>query len=333
MRKAAIIGMGVISSTHLAAIQANPRITLAAVCDIDESKRSAAPLGVPFYTDFRTMILETRPDVVHICLPHCLHVPVSMEAAELGVHVFCEKPMAMNTRQAEEFAAFEAAHPDIHMGICLQNRFNDSVEMLKGLIDSGEYGAVLGVRGTVPWYREKEYYEQSPWRGKWESAGGGCMINQAVHTLDLMYLLGGEIRKLKAVTAQLLDYGIEVEDTVAAALTYENGARGMFLATIANYDNESVQLSLRLEKASFVIMNNTLYRIGPDGSGELLCQDGKLPGSKFYYGSSHKKLIDLFYQALEDGSQDYLHVSQALMSIRLIDAIQESGRTGKTVFI
>ena len=100
MKKAAIIGMGVISSTHLAAIQANPRITLAAVCDIDESKRSAAPLGVPFYTDFRTMILETRPDVVHICLPHCLHVPVSMEAAELGVHVFCEKPRAMNTRQA-----------------------------------------------------------------------------------------------------------------------------------------------------------------------------------------------------------------------------------------
>lgn len=333
MKKAAIIGLGVISSIHMAAIQANPRIRLVAVCDIDEGKRNAAPCGVPFYTDFRTMILDTRPDVVHICLPHCLHVPVSMEAAKLGVHVFCEKPMAMNTEQAKEFAAFEAAHPDIHMGICLQNRFNESVEMLKGLIDSGEYGAVTGIRGTVFWYREKEYYEASPWRARWDTAGGGCMINQAVHTLDLMYLLGGEIRELKAVTAQLLDYGIEVEDTVAAALTYENGARGMFLATIANYDNESVQLSVRLEKASFVILDNTLYRIGPDGSRELLCQDAKLPGSKFYYGASHQKLIGLFYQALEEDSQDYLHVSQALMSIRLIDAIQESGRTGKTVVI
>lgn len=333
MKKAAIIGMGVISSIHLAAIESNPGITLAAVCDTDESRRSSAPANVPFYTDYKTMILETRPDVVHICLPHYLHVPVAEEAARLGVHVFCEKPMALNAKEGAEFAEFEAAHPDIHIGICLQNRFNESVEMLKSLIDSGKYGAVKGVRGTVPWYREKEYYEVQPWRGKWDTAGGGCMINQAVHTLDLMYHLGGEIKELKASVAQLLDYGIEVEDTVAAALTFANDARGMFLATIANYTNESVQLSVSLEKASFLIMDNILYRIHEDGSKEILCEDAKLPGTKFYYGASHSKLIDLFYKALEEGTQDYLHVHEALMSIRLIDAIQESGRSGQIVSV
>lgn len=333
MKKAAIIGMGVISSIHLAAIESNPDITLVAVCDTDEGRRSEAPAGVPFYTDYKTMILEVRPDVVHICLPHYLHVPVAMEAAKLGAHVFCEKPMAMNAGEGAEFAAFEAAHPDIHIGICLQNRFNESVEMLKGLIDGGEYGKVTGIRGTVPWYREKEYYEVQPWRGKWDTAGGGCMINQAVHTLDLMYHLCGEIKDLKASVAQLLDYGIEVEDTVAAALSFANGARGMFLATIANYTNESVQISVQLEKASFLIMDNILYRIREDGSKELLCEDAKLPGTKFYYGASHSKLINLFYEALENNSQNFLHVHEALMSIRLIDAIQESGRTGNRVTV
>lgn len=333
MKKTAIIGMGVISYIHLAAIQSNSNITLVAVCDIDESRRSAAPTNVPFYTDYRTMIHETKPDVVHICLPHYLHVPVAEEAAKLGVHVFCEKPMALNAKEGAEFAEFEAAHPDIHIGICLQNRFNESVEMLKSLIDGGEYGAVTGIRGTVPWYREKEYYEVQPWRGKWDTAGGGCMINQAVHTLDLMYHLGGEIKELKATVTQLLDYGIEVEDTIAAALTFKNGARGMFFATIANYTNESVQISVRLEKASFLIMDNTLYRIHADGSKEILCEDARLPGTKFYYGASHSKLINLFYNALEAKTQDYLHVHEALMSIRLIDAIQESGQSGQVVTI
>lgn len=331
MKKAAVIGMGVISSTHIAAIQSNPGITLAGVCDIEESKRSEAPEGVPFYTDYKTMILETKPDVVHICLPHYLHVPVAMEAAEMGVHVFCEKPMALNAEEGRKLVEFEASHPDIHMGICLQNRFNESVEMLRQIIGSGEYGAVTGVRGTVPWYREKEYYEAQPWRGRWDTAGGGCMINQSVHTLDLMYFLGGEITELKAVVAQLLDYGIEVEDTTAARLTFANGAKGLFMATIANYTNESVQISVRLEKASFLIMDNILYRVGENGSREVLCEDARLPGTKFYYGASHRKLIGLFYEALENNTQDYLHVRDSLMSIRLIDAIQESGRTGKTI--
>ncbi len=333
MKKAAVIGMGVIAPIHFAAIKDNQNITLVGVCDIEEGKRAEAPEGVPFFTDYKEMIREVKPDVVHICLPHYLHVPVSEEAARMGVHVFCEKPVAMNRKEAQEFAEFEAAHPQIHMGICLQNRSNESVERLKELIDSGEYGAVTGIRGTVPWYREKEYYEVQPWRGKWETAGGGCMINQSVHTLDLMYHLGGPVREIKAVTAQLLDYGIEVEDTVAARLTFENGANGVFLATIANYENESVQISVRTERARFLIMDNILYRIGDDGSKELLMEDAKLPGTKFYYGASHGKLIAKFYQALEDGSQDYLHVRDAVMSIRLIDAIHESSKSGHAVSV
>lgn len=331
MKKAAVIGLGDISTIHIGAIQGNPDITLTAVCDIDESARERAPEEVPFYTDYKKMIAEAKPDVVHICLPHYLHVPVTMDAVNLGVHVLCEKPAALNCLQAEEFAAFEAAHPEAHIGICLQNRFNESIEMLKSLLSEGTYGKITGARGIVPWFRPKSYYDCKPWRGTWKYAGGGCMINQAVHTLDLLYYLGGPIHSIKASVSQILDYGIEVEDTVSAKLSFENGAHGLFMATNANYKNESVQISVETERAEFSIIENTLYLQDEENGRQRLIEDAKLPGTKFYYGASHAKLIDAFYRAIEQDSQDYIHVKDAVMSMRLIDTIHESGRFGQTV--
>lgn len=331
MKSAAVIGLGDISAIHIAAIRRNPDITLKAVCDIDERARKRAPEGTAFYTGYHEMIQKEQPDVVHVCLPHYLHVPISKEAVNLGAHVFCEKPVAMNTTEAVDFAAFEAAHPDRHIGICLQNRFNESVEMLKELIDSGQFGKVSGLKGFVPWARPKSYYDEKPWRGTWKHAGGGCMINQSVHTLDLLYYLGGPIESINASVSQLLDYGIEVEDTVSAALRFESGAQGLFFATNANYKNEGVQISVQTGGAEFSIIDNVLYQTEPDGNKKRLAEDAKMPGEKFYYGASHEKLIRAFYQAIESGSQDYLHVKDAVMSIRLIDAIQQSGRSGKRI--
>lgn len=332
MKRAAVIGLGTIAPIHLHSIAANADlITLAAVCDSDEKARANAPQGVPCYADWREMVQKEKPDVVHICLPHYLHAPVAMEAAQMGCHVFCEKPVALNAAQAREFAAFEAAHPETHIGICLQNRRNRSVEALKSIIADGEYGAVTGTRGSVPWFRPKSYYEAQPWRGKWATAGGGCMINQSVHTLDLLYFLGGPIQAVRASVGQLLDYGIEVEDTVNARLYYQSGAMGLFDATIANYRNDNVQINVQLEGGEFVIRNNALWQLGEDDSETLIVRDDRLPGSKFYYGASHGKLIRQFYEALEQDTQDYIHVADAVMSIRLIDAIQQSGRYGQTV--
>ena len=180
----------------------------------------------------------------------------------------------------------------------------------------------------VPLARPKEYYDVKPWRGKWKTAGGGCMINQSVHTLDLLYYLAGPIKRLKASVSQVLDYGIEVEDTVTASLEFENGAHGLFYATNANFKNESVQLAVDMERASFRMRDNILYQVAEDGTETVIVEDRRMPGSKFYYGASHEKLIRKFYNSLETGSGDYIHVADAEMSIRLIDAIQNSGRFG-----
>lgn len=328
MRTAAVIGLGAIAPIHLAAIAANERIELVGVCDVDEGARSRAPEGVPAYADFREMIERERPDCVHVCLPHNLHYPVSRAAAEMGVNVFCEKPLALDDREARDFVGLEAAHPELQMGICLQNRLNETTEELRRIIRGGEYGRVVGIRATVPWSRSREYYEEGPWRGRWAEAGSGVLMNQAIHTLDLMYYLAGPVRRLRASVSKLLDYDIEVEDTVCAQMEFESGARGLFFATNANFANEGVELSVRLEGASFRMRDNVLYRLdGPSGERALV-EDARMPGSKFYYGASHSKLIRRFYESLEDGSGDYVHVSDAYMSLHLIEVIKRAGLTG-----
>lgn len=323
MKRAAIIGFGVIGPIHLAAIQANPDIALCAICDVNPAVQSRIPEGIPFYTDYVQMYEARHPDCVHICLPHWLHYPVSRFFVEQGVSVFCEKPVGLNMEQAGRFAKLEAAHPEVKVCICLQNRLNETTQMLKALLDSGEYGSIIGCRGFVPWYRDKAYYQASPWRGDWNQAGGGCMINQSVHTLDLLYYLCGPISKIQASTSQILDYDITVEDTVTARLEFEGGFNGLFFATNANYANESVQIKVVTEKAVFLIEDDRLYRIS-DGNREILCENAKMPGEKFYFGASHDKLIRRFYRALEENTDDYIHVQDAVMSIRLIDTIQRS---------
>lgn len=326
MKKAAIIGFGTIAPIHLAAILANPEIRLCAVCDIDPALKASVPEGAAFYTDYQELCQQEKPDCVHICLPHWLHYPVSKYFAEQGVNIFCEKPVALTPAEAAEFAALEAAHPEVKIGICLQNRLNETTQMLKKLIDSGEYGAVTGCRGFVPWCRDKSYYDAAPWRGIMKTAGGGSMMNQSVHTLDLLYYLCGPIVSLHGAVDQISDLGIEVEDNVTARLEFACGARGLFFATNCNYANESVQIRVVTEKAVFHIEDDCLYRIHPDGQREKLCENAKMPGAKFYFGASHGKLIHQFYQVLENGGEDYIHVRDAVMSIRLIDAICTSSR-------
>ena len=333
MIKAAIIGLGDISFVHLDAIASNPEIKLAAVCDLDKELRSRAPEGVPFYADYREMVRVEQPDVVHVCLPHYLHYPVSKDLVEMGVNVFCEKPLALNIAQAEEFAALEAAHPEVKIGICLQNRLNETTVELKRPIDSGEYGKVTGIRGFVPWYRAPEYYAVKPWRGTWEYAGGGSMINQSLHTLDLLYYLAGDVDRLHAVVGQLNDYGIEVEGDIIARMEFANGARGLFFATNNNWTNESVQIRVAMEKGVFHIEDNTLYQINPDSSREVICKAPRLEGIKFYYGASHSKMVELFRQAVETGGDNYVHARDAVMVIRLMDTIFKSAKEDKLIQI
>ena len=332
MMKAAIVGFGTISIVHIDAIASNPGMELVAICDINEALAAKVPAGVKFYTDYKKMCQEVKPDVIHNLLPHYLHYPVTKELVEMGFNVFCEKPIALNTKEAEQFCALEAAHREVKIGVCLQNRMNETTEALKQIIDSGEYGRIVGIRGFVPWRRGKEYYDAQPWRGKWKYAGGGSMINQSLHTLDLLYFLGGDIARLHAVVGQTNEYPeVEVEGDIIARLEFANGANGLFFATNNNWTNESVQIRVAMEKGIFHIEDNTLYKIEADSSRTVICKAPKLEGIKFYYGASHTRLVARFYEAVRNNTDDYIHISEGAMIVKLMDSIFRSSNTGRLV--
>ncbi|MFC4801940.1 Gfo/Idh/MocA family protein [Neobacillus sp. GCM10023253] len=330
MLKTAVIGLGDISKIHIPAIQANPNTELVAVCDINESLKDTVP-GVNFYTDYHEMLEKEALDCVHNCLPHYLHYPVTKACVEKGVHVFQEKPLGLNAEEGQALVRLENEHSDIKIGVCLQNRYNETFETLLEIVKSGEYGKVTGVKGLVAWFRPKAYYDAKPWRGKMELAGGGVMINQALHTIDLMQLIGGEIDSIKGSVNQLLDYGIEVEDTASAHIHFKHGAKGLFFATNANAENSSVELEVLLEKGKFNIKDSILVRVTEESKKEVLVEDAKLPGAKFYYGASHFKTINQFYQCILQNSHDYVHAKDAFVSISMIDAIRKSSEIKQAV--
>lgn len=323
-----VIGLGDVSMIHLHAIKSNEKAELVAVCDIDETKSNLIE-NVNFYSDYIEMIEKENLDCVHICLPHYLHYSVTKQLADLGVNALLEKPLCLDTEEAERFRNLSDS-TDTNVCICLQNRYNNTVKKMEEIIKSGVYGKLVGLKGLVAWNRPKDYYTVKPWRGKMEFAGGGVMINQAIHTLDLMQLLGGEIASIKGNIDNFLDYDIEVEDTANAIINFKNGAKGIFFATIANATNSSVELEIILENGMFIIRDGKLYR-HVDGELVELAEDEKLSGVKHYYGASHSKLIDSYYNCLLNNSTDYINIEDAIHSIKIIDSIRYSSENDKTI--
>lgn len=332
MLKIAVIGLGDISSIHLSAIQANPTAELVAVCDIDETRRKSVE-GVNFYTEYQEMLEKETLDCVHICLPHYLHYPVTKACVEKGIHVLQEKPLALHTEEGLELLKLEEDNKQVKIAICFQNRLNETVEKLRQVIAENKYGKIVGIKGIVTWARSKSYYDNKLWRGKLDLAGGGVMINQAIHTLDLMQLFGGEIATIRGTVDQLLDYGIETEDTAAARIEFKNGINGFFFATNANGNNSSVELQIVCENQKLTIKDNRLTMLDENGGKVVIEEDTKLYGSKFYYGASHKKLIDGFYACILENSQDYIHAKDALPSLQMIDAIIQSSKLKREITI
>lgn len=329
MIRVGVIGLGDISKIHLSLLKNRDDVRVVAVCDINERKRSDIR-GASFYDDYNNMLITEELDAVHILLPHYLHWPVTKACLEKGIHVFLEKPMGLDLKEARKLVQEVKNYPELKVNVCLQNRFNETSMMMKSLIDSGVYGNVKGMKGIIAWNRPRQYYEDQPWRGKLKQAGGGVLINQSIHTLDLMQWFAGEVKSIKGQILQLLDYGVEVEDSSNAIIEFKSGAKGIFFATNANQYNSSVEIEVILEKARLQIKDNILSVWNTKGRQELV-EDNVAKTEKFYYGDGHKVLIDKFYKSLENDSNQYVSPEDALESMKMIDAIIRSSETGKKI--
>ncbi|MGL5693789.1 MAG: Gfo/Idh/MocA family protein [Peptostreptococcaceae bacterium] len=325
-----VIGLGDVSIVHTNAIKLSDKADLVAVCDTDETKKDLVE-NTNFYTDYNEMIEKENLDCVHICLPHYLHYPVTKEITSnfKKINVLLEKPLCLNVEEVEKFNELDK-ETDANICICLQNRYNHTVKTLLEIIESKQYGNVKAIKGIVAWNRPEAYYTVKPWRGKMEYAGGGVMINQAVHTIDLMQLFGGEIESIKGNISNLLDYDIEVEDTAMANINFKNGSRGTFISTISYADNSSVEIEVILDDARFVIKDSILYK-NNNGTQEEVAKDKLFEGAKHYYGSSHAELISDYYDCLINNTKGYISVSDASNSIKMIESIRNSSKENKLI--
>ncbi|MCQ9162890.1 MULTISPECIES: Gfo/Idh/MocA family protein [unclassified Arthrobacter] len=319
MPRVAVIGCGDVATVHFEAIAALGDAELVAVCDSDPERLALAEgaHGVPGYSDHVRMLEEVRPDVVHVCTPHHQHADPAIAALGRGINVISEKPLASTLADALRLAAAAAASP-ARIGICFQNRYNAAVQALHGRLSSGEFGAVLGGSGTVMWHRDAAYYASRPWRGTWAGGGGGLLMNQAIHTLDLLQWLMGEVAGVAghAATHALAD-AIEVEDTAELVLTHTGGARSVFYATLANTVNAPVTVDIVTEKADFHLRGDLTITHG-DGRVEVVRERRAASGGRDYWGVSHQLYIADFYAQLGQDGPFWIDPQEALKTLRII---------------
>ena len=320
MLRAAIIGCGTVAPVHAYALKQLPDIELIACADIDSNRAAsmAREYGLRTYDSMEHLLDREQVDVVHLCTPHHLHVPMAQLAASRGIHVFSEKPPAIDRQQ---WATLHEAAGKVCVGICFQNRYNGSVVKLRELLANGSLGKPLGARAFVTWSRGREYYEGSGWRGKQGTEGGGVLINQAIHTLDLMVHLLGRPQNVEAkLSNHHLKGIIDVEDTVEAYMTF-SGAPGLFYATTAYCANSPVFLEIVCENAAVRMEKDTLSVVWNNGREEAFAYTSNLPVTKDYWGAAHVTCIREYYHALQNGLDVPIGVPQVEDTVEAMFAI------------
>nr|WP_217586626.1 Gfo/Idh/MocA family oxidoreductase [Lentibacillus saliphilus] len=336
--KVGIIGCGRIFPMHALPVEKREDLDLVAVCDIKEERaqKAAEKHDCAWYTDYMTMFEEEQLDAIHICLPHNLHAPVTIEAANRHIHILTEKPMSITMEDAENMVKV-ADDNDVILGVIFQNRYNQSSQLVKTMLDNGELGAIKSSRLSLSWDRSDHYYQSSDWKGTWDQEGGGVIIDQAIHTMDIVrWLIDDEIDYVDATIANRVHQFIEVEDSAEGAIKYKNGVVTAFHAVNYYSYDKPVEVELHCE-------NGIVNMVGD--YAEVKLNDGRTfsaendpnetfeyeEGVKSYWGVNHIKQIDNFYDALKAGEQPDITGKEALKTQKMIVAVYESGKTGKRV--
>lgn len=324
-----------ISRNHLRVLKSLKGIEISSVVDIkkDRADIAAKKYGCKAYYDFETMLSEDRPDCIHVCTPHYLHVPMAVAALEKGIHVLCEKPCAISEegliqlRQAQDKS-------NANFGVCFQNRYIESVKAIKEIINKKLYGSVESVRAFVHWSRDAAYYSDD-WHGTLHKEGGGVTVNQAIHTQDLIrYMIGSDAVSVTAHTFNdhLKDI-IEVEDTVHALFTYENDITALFNATTAFSENLPVQIDIICKRATLRIEGDNAYVILLGKVKQLKLKNKLDFIGKSYWGSGHAPLIKDFYDCIEKGRKFPIDAYEGGKAVEEFLAIYKSSESGEKVYL
>lgn len=342
-RRIGLIGYGDVSVVHVGAIEAIDGLELVGIADVDPAarERAAADTGLPTFASAEELIDALGPDAVHVTTPHDQHIGPSLAALERGVHVLQEKPLAHTLaegeRLVEALGAASAPRADGGAGapkvaICFQNRYNRGSQELHRLLASGDLGAVRGAYASVVWSRTAEYYAAKPWRGRWETAGGGLLINQAIHTLDLVQWLLGPVERTEGLVSQKKFAGVvETEDTADLVLHHASGTTTTFYATLTAPVARPVELEVETDNAYLKVRSGSVGGLTvrwKDGRVDSFSDRVATAGGRSYWGVSHEELIRDFYAGLDSEGPFWIGPAEAMDSLRILKAAYRNSGVG-----
>jgi predicted dehydrogenase len=334
-----LIGAGNITETHARAALAIPGVELAAIFGDNAEKvhRLSKAYGATPYTDFNSFLAHRPMTFVVIGSPSGVHAAQGIEAARRGLHVLTEKPIDISTRKTDELI-LETDKAGVKLGVIYQDRFKPGIQFLKQLYTSGKLGKPILAEARVKWYRPPEYYSQSRWRGVTAVDGGGALMNQGIHTVDLLLWLLGDVTAVQAQMKSAL-HEIESEDTLTALLEFANGTMGTFIATTSVYPGYPRRVELSGTEGTVILENDRVIQadLKTPLSQPLTAEEAdKSPSASSPLISDirgHKAIMEDFVRAIETGSSPACDGREGRRSVALVEATYQAARTGKRVIL
>jgi UDP-N-acetyl-2-amino-2-deoxyglucuronate dehydrogenase len=303
-----LIGGGNISGTHARAVAAIPDVKISAVygANYEKATRLGQEFGGQAYHQLHAFLAHRPMQMVIIGSPSGLHAEQGIAAARQGLHVLVEKPIDITAQRADALIA-ECAKARVKLGVIFQDRFKSDIRRLKQLMDDGALGRLLLADARVKWYRPPEYYSGSRWRGTWALDGGGALMNQGVHTVDLLLWLLGDVVRLRARTATLL-HRIETEDTALALLEFSNGAAGILEATTAAYPGYPRRIEITGTEGTIVLENDRIIVADLKGQFRDIVNDNQNDRADQNPSASSPVVPD--FRGHQHAIEDFIHAIQ-----------------------
>ena len=346
-----IVGGGVIGPLHAQAIAAQPDARLVAVCDVvpGAAEKLAGQYGAEAMTDLDAMLARDDIQIINVCVPSGLHAEIGIKAAQAGKHVICEKPIDITLDAADRLtAACEAA--GVKLQVISQHRFSASMQRLKRAIDDGSLGTLVLGNAEIFWYRAQAYYDSGGWRGTWALDGGGCLMNQGVHYVDLLQWAMGPVASVSAKMGTLAHERIEVEDVAVAVIQFTNGAIGSLIATTDAFPGYTCRLEIVGTGGSVILedgeikawnLKSEMGEVGAYGrSKEAKKAEASTNGTTIGLGAADPAAISWGGHAYEIRDLiDAIHQDRAVAlpgdearnALELILAVYRSAETGREV--
>ena len=286
-----------------------------------------------WYTDYREMLEKAPIDAVIISTPHYLHYPMAIDSMKAGKHTLVDKPMAISVEETDGMIN-EAKKRGVKLGVILPSRFDPTYRKLKNAVEKGKFGRLILGEAIVEWSRTQEYYDSSSWRGRWATEGGGALINQAIHMIDVLIWIMGSPKYLWA-QIDTAAHKIEVEDIAVATIRFENGSLGVIQGSTAIYPGLPTRLEIHGTKGTAIIEGGTLKRWSVIGEEEIKKEVEEDLGSwtrpELTPAKNHAALIKDFAEAVLEDREPFVDGSEGKRSIEVIMAIYRSGRSREVV--